>query len=244
MMNLPPVVSHEQWLAARVKLLAREKELTRLRDELTEDRRRLPMVRIGKDYVFTGPHGDTGLLEFFDGCRQLIVQHFMFDPGWEAGCPSCAAFTDELSPGLLARLRARDTAFALVSLAPFPKIMAYRTRKGWPFPWYSSYGSDFNYDFHVTLDPAVAPVEYDYQSTEEILAAEPACELVDAGQPVEVPGISCFLRDGGSVFHTYSAYDRGLERIATADSLLDLTVLGGGREWPAAAVQPASQSPT
>lgn len=242
-MNLPPVASHEQWLAARVELLAREKELTRLRDELTGGRRRLPMVRIGKDYVFTGPRGDAGLLEFFDGCRQLIIQHFMFDPGWEAGCPSCAAFTDQLSPGILARLRARDTAFALVSLAPFAKIMAYRARKGWPFPWYSSCNSDFNFDFHVTLDPAVAPVVYDYRSREEILAAEPDCDLVNAGQPVEVPGISCFLQDGGSVFHTYSVYDRGLERIASADSLLDLTVLGSGREPFMTEVQPASQAP-
>lgn len=242
-MNLPPVVSPEQWLAARVKLLAREKELTRLRDELTDGRHRLPMVRIAKDYVFTGPRGEAGLLEFFDGCRQLIVQHFMFDPGWEAGCPTCAAFTDELSPGILARLRVRDTAFALVSLAPFAKIMAYRERKGWPFPWYSSYGSDFNVDFHVTLDPAVAPVVYNYQSKEEILAAEPGFELMEAGQPIEVPGISCFLQDGGSVFHTYSVYDRGLERIASADSLLELTVLGSDRAPFVTEVQPASQSP-
>jgi predicted dithiol-disulfide oxidoreductase (DUF899 family) len=243
MMNLPPVVSPEQWLAARVKLLAREKELTRLRDELTAGRRQLPMVRIDKDYVFTGPRGDLGLLEFFDGCRQLIVQHFMFDPGWEAGCPTCAAFTDELSPGLLARLRARDTAFALVSLAPFTKIMAYRARKGWPFPWYSSYGSDFNFDFHVTLDQAVAPVMYNYQPKAEILAAEPDFELLDTGQPVEVPGISCFVQDGGSVFHTYSVYDRGLEQIANAGSLLDLTVLGGEPERFVTQAQPASQSP-
>jgi predicted dithiol-disulfide oxidoreductase (DUF899 family) len=241
MMNLPPVVSYEQWLAARVKLLAREKELTQLRDEVTAGRRQLPMVRIGKDYVFTGPRGDAGLLEFFDGCRQLIVQHFMFDPGWEAGCPTCAAFTDQLSPGILPRLRARDTAFALVSLAPFSKIMAYRARKGWPFPWYSSYGSDFNFDFHVTLDRAVAPVVYNYQSREEILAREPDCELVDASLPVEVPGISCFLQDGGSVFHTYSVYDRDLERITGADSLLDLTALGSEQTSPQ--LQPASQSP-
>ncbi|HEV2450810.1 MAG TPA: DUF899 domain-containing protein [Streptosporangiaceae bacterium] len=242
-MNLPPVVSYEQWLAARVKLLAREKELTRLHDALDAGRRQLPMVRVDKDYVLAGPHGHAGLLDLFEGCRQLIVQHFMFDPEWEAGCPSCAAFTDELPPGILARLRARDTAFALVSLAPLAQIMVYQAWKGWPFPWYSSYGSDFNFDFHVTLDQAVAPVLYNYQSKEEILAETAAGDLVETGQRVEVPGISCFIHDGGSVFHTYSVYDRGLERIAGVDGLLELTVLGSGQGRSVTEAQPASQSP-
>jgi predicted dithiol-disulfide oxidoreductase (DUF899 family) len=225
-MRLPDVVSREEWLAARRELLAREKELTRQQDELNALRRRLPMVRIGKDYVFQGPHGQVGLAGLFDGCRQLIIQHFMFHPGWDTGCPTCADSADELSPGLLAHLRARETAFAMVSLAPFAKIMAYKTARGWTFPWYSSLGSDFNYDFHATLDEKVAPVIYNYRTKAEILAAGSSDELVDTDVPVEVPGISCFLRDGEGVFHTYSTYARGLEHVAGARSFLDLTALG------------------
>src|SRR6185437_5104012 len=225
-MSLPQVVSREQWLSARRRLLAKEKNLTSRCDALNSDRRRLPMGRIEKNYLFEGVRGQVGLAELFDGCRQLIVHHFMFDPSWDAGCPTCAAASDELSAGLLARLRARDTAFAAVSLAPFAKIMAYRAGNGWTFPWYSSFGSDFNYDFHVTLDEKVAPVVYDYQSKDEILAAEVANDLVAAELPVEVPGISCFFRDGGDIFHTYSTYDRGIEELSSAESFLELTVLG------------------
>jgi predicted dithiol-disulfide oxidoreductase (DUF899 family) len=224
--GLPQVASREQWLSDRRQLLAKEEDLTSRYDALNSDRRRLPMVRIEKNYVFEGERGQVGLAELFDGCRQLIVHHFMFDPSWDAGCPTCSAASDELSAGLLARLRARDTAFAAVSLAPFAKITAYRTWKGWTFPWYSSFGSDFNYDFHVTLDEKVAPVIYDYQSKDEILAAELANDLVVAEQPVEVPGISCFIRDGGDIFHTYSTYGRGIEQLSSAESFLELTVLG------------------
>ncbi len=225
-MSLPQVASREQWLLARRQLLAREEDLTSRYDALNSDRRRLPMVRIEKNYLFEGEFGQVSLAELFDGCRQLIVHHFMFDPSWDAGCPTCSAASDELSAGLLARLRARDTAFAAVSLAPFAKIMAYRTWNGWIFPWYSSFGSDFNYDFHVTLDEKVAPVVYDYQSKEEILAVDTANDLVAAEQSVEVPGISCFLRDGGNIFHTYSTYGRGIEQLSSAESFLELTVLG------------------
>jgi predicted dithiol-disulfide oxidoreductase (DUF899 family) len=228
-MALPPAVPRDEWLAARLNLLTREKELIRLRDEISANRRQLPMVAVEKDYVFAGPHGEIRLAGLFDGCRQLIVQHFMFDPGWDAGCPSCAAAFDELPAGLLGRLRGADTAFALVSMAPVSKIMAYQARKGWTLPWYSSLGSDFNYDFHVTLDEAVTPVVYNYQSKQEILASGSANDLVDAGQPVEIPGISCFVQDEGSVFHTYSVYDRGLEQVSSTRSLLELTALGAGR---------------
>jgi len=225
-MSLPQVASREQWLSARRQLLAKEEDLTSRRDALNSDRRRLPMVRIEKDYLFEGVRGQVGLAELFDGCRQLIVHHFMFDPSWDAGCPTCSAASDELSAGLLARLRARDTAFAAVSLAPRAKIMAYRKWNGWTFPWYSSFGSDFNYDFHVTLDEKVAPVIYDYQPKAETLTADPANDLVAADQPVEVPGISCFLRDGSDIFHTYSTYGRGVEQLSCAESFLELTVLG------------------
>jgi predicted dithiol-disulfide oxidoreductase (DUF899 family) len=225
-MTLPPVVAREQWLSARKELLGREKALTRLDESLTAERRRLPMVRIQKEYVFHGPAGPAGLPELFDGCRQLIVQHVMFDPSWETTCPSCSESLDELSAGLLAQLRAHNTAFAAVSLAPLAMITADRIGRGWEFPWYSSAGSDFNYDFHATLDETVTPIVYNFQSKAEILEARVANDLVDAGMPVEVPGISCFLRQGGSVFHTYSTYARGLEPVSTARSLLNLTVLG------------------
>jgi len=230
-MSLPQVVSREQWLAARQELLAREKELTRRHDALNADRRRLPMVAIDKDYVFEGPAGQVGLPELFGGARQLIVHHFMFDPGWDTGCPSCAASADELSPGLLAHVRARDTAFAMVSLAPFAKIRAYQASRGWTFGWYSSFGSDFNYDFHVTLDETVAPVVYNYRGKAEILAAGSLGDLTDADQPVEVPAISCFLRAGDGVFHTYSTYARGVEQVGGAHSFLDLTALGRQEGW-------------
>jgi predicted dithiol-disulfide oxidoreductase (DUF899 family) len=231
-MSLPTVVSREQWLAARKNLLVREKELTRLNDALNADRRKLPMVAIDKDYAFEGPHGQVGLPDLFDGSSQLIVQHFMFDPSWDAGCPSCSASADEISPGLLAHVRARDTAFAMVSLAPFPKLVAYRARMGWTFPWYSSFGSDFNYDYHVTLDETVAPVVYNYAAKTEVLAAGPPEHLVDTELPVEVPAISCFLRDGDSVFHTYSTYARGIEQVGGAHSFLDLTAFGRHRSMP------------
>jgi predicted dithiol-disulfide oxidoreductase (DUF899 family) len=225
-MSLPAAVTRDQWLAALRDIHARELELARLHDALNADRRRLPMVRIGKQYAFDGPAGPVTLSALFEDCRQLIIQHFMFDPSWESGCPSCAALADEISSGLLAQLRERDTAFAVVSLAPLAKITSYKRRRGWSFPWYSSYGTDFNYDFHATLDEARAPVVYDFQPKAEVLATDPGNELVDAGIPVEVPGISCFLRSGDSIFHTYSAYGRGIEQVSAVRSYLELTALG------------------
>jgi predicted dithiol-disulfide oxidoreductase (DUF899 family) len=225
-MSLPEIASQEDWLAARKALLLREKELTRRGDALNADRRRLPMVRVDKDYTFTGPHGETGLLDLFEGRRQLIVQHFMFDPSWEDGCSSCTAAVDEISAGVLDHLHARETTFALVSLAPFAKLEAYRARRGWTVPWYSSYGGDFNYDFHVTVDESVAPLLINYRTKAELNP-----RMAGAEQPMELPGISCFLRDGDSVFHTNSTYARGTEFVAGAYTFLDLTALGRQEDW-------------
>ena len=215
-MSLPDVVSREEWLAARVELLAAEKELTRRRDELNAARRRLPMVEVEKDYAFEGPEGRVSLLDLFDGRSQLIVRHFMFDPEWEDGCPSCSAGADEISPGLLDHLHARDTTLVVVARAPLAKLEDSKRRRGWTFPWYSSHGSDFNYDFGVTLDPAVAPPEYNYRPVD---------------MTGEMPGQSCFVRDGERVFHTYSSYARGAEMTGGSYYYLDLTALGRQEDW-------------
>jgi predicted dithiol-disulfide oxidoreductase (DUF899 family) len=228
--NLPQVVSRGEWLAAREELLVREKEFTRQRDVLNTERRRLPMVKINKGYVFEGPDGKASLLDLFEGRRQLIVGHFMFSPEWDEGCPSCSAGADEVSDGLLTHLHTRDTTFVYVSRAPLPKIEAYKARKGWTFPWYSSYGSDFNYDFHVTLDEAVAPVEYNYRGKAEHEQTG-SDAYADADEPIERPGRSCFLRDGDSVYHTYSVYARGLETVGGSYYFLDETALGRQEEW-------------
>jgi predicted dithiol-disulfide oxidoreductase (DUF899 family) len=229
-MSLPKVVSRDEWVAARKELLDREKELTRKRDELTADRRRLPMVKVDKEYVFEGPDGKATLPELFDGRSQLIVCHFMFDPSWEDGCPSCTAGADEMSPGLLAHLHARDTTLVYVSRAPIAKIEKYKAKKGWTFPWFSSYGSDFNYDFHVTLDESVAPVEYNFRTKAEHEKAGTSV-YVEGGQSIEDPGRSAFLRVGDDVFHTYSVYARGLETMGGSYYLLDETALGRQEDW-------------
>lgn len=208
-MTLPPVVSHEQWLQARKALLAEEKELTRARDALNERRRAIGMVEVEKDYVFHGP-AEARLVDLFEGRRQLVVQHFMFQPEWEDGCPSCSWAADEISAGRLEHLADGDTTFAAVSLAPIEKIEAYKAKRGWSFAWYSSEGSDFNRDFQVTIDDE-QPV-YNYR--------------VDGLAPGEYPGLSCFLRDGDRVFHSYSHFARGTETIGGAHYILDLTPLG------------------
>jgi predicted dithiol-disulfide oxidoreductase (DUF899 family) len=229
-MSLPNVVSRDEWLAARKELLAKEKELTRRRDALNVERRMLPMVAIEKEYRFEGPDGAATLLDLFEGRRQLIVAHFMFDPSWDDGCPSCTAGADEMSPGLLAHLHARDTTLAYVSRAPLAKLEDYKARRGWTFPWYSSYGSDFNYDFHVTLDESVAPVEYNYRTPEEHRQAGTAY-YVEGDQPMEMPGSSYFLRDGERIFHTYSTFGRGAEQSGGSYYFLDLTALGRQEDW-------------
>jgi len=229
-MSLPKVVSPEEWRGARVGLLAEEKALTRTRDALNTKRRELPMVNIDKDYVFEGPKGKAGLLDLFEGRRQLIVGHFMFNPSWEQGCPSCSAGADEISAGLLTHLHARDTTLAYVSRAPLEKIERNKARKGWTFPWYSSHGSDFNYDFHVTLDESVAPVEYNYKTKAEHEQAGTSYYF-EGEQPIEEPGSSYFLRDDDSVFHTYSTYGRGAEMTGGSYYFLDLTALGRQEDW-------------
>jgi len=227
-MTLPDVVSPEEWLAARAALLTREKEFTRANDALNADRRRLPMVEVGKDYTFHGPEGDVSLLDLFDGRRQLIVQHIMFDPSWDDACSSCTAGVDELADGLLDHLRVRDTTFAAVSRAPFAKLDNYRTRKGWTIPWYSSEGSDFNYDFHVTMDATKAPVMFNYRDASEL--ANKGMDWILEGSS-EQPGYSCFLRDGDRIFHTYSTFGRGTEQLGGAYAFLDMTALGRQEEW-------------
>jgi predicted dithiol-disulfide oxidoreductase (DUF899 family) len=229
-MSLPDVVSHEQWLAARVALLAKEKELTRARDALNAERRRLPMVRVDKEYVFEGPGGPVTLRDLFDGNRQLIVAHFMFAPDWTDGCPSCSAAADERAPGLYDHLATRDTALATVSRAPLAKIEDYKRRKGWDFPWYSSYGSDFNYDYAVTMDSSVAPIIYNYKTVDEHRAAGTDYYFT-GGEPSEQPGLSCFLLDGDTVYHTYSTYGRGGEQVGGSYYYLDLTALGRQEDW-------------
>ena len=221
-MDDPRVVSRDEWLAASRQLLAREKEFTRQRDALNTGRRKLPMVEIDKEYTFRGPDGQAGLPDLFQGRGQLLIYHFMFDPDWDEGCESCSYLADGI--GHLAHLHARDTTLAMVSRAPLPKLEAFRQRMGWTVPWYSSSGSDFNYDFHATLDPAVAPAIYNYQSPEEA-AANPVTEST------EVPGLSCFLRDRDRIFHTYSTFARGTDQIGNAYTLLDLTALGRSEAW-------------
>lgn len=217
-MSLPEIVARAEWLVARKQLLAREKALTRAHDALNADRRRLPMVVIDKEYRFDGPAGRVTLAGLFEGRRQLIVKHFMFGPTWEAGCEGCTSAADEVSGGLLEHLAARDTALALVARAPLAKLEQYRAQRGWAFPLYSSYGSDFNYDFHVSFDPSIALVEYNYRTGQ--YAEE------DEGQ-----GLSCFLRDGARVFHTYSAFARGTECENPSYGFLDLTALGRQEDW-------------
>ncbi|HZT43971.1 MAG TPA: DUF899 domain-containing protein [Chthonomonadaceae bacterium] len=215
----PPIVSRDEWLVERKKLLEHEKELTRQRDRVNAERRRLPMVKLDKEYAFDGPEGKRSLRDLFDGCCQLIVYHFMFDPEWEKGCSGCTGYVDAL--GDLSMLRDRDTNFVLISRAPLAKLEAYKTLKGWSLPWYSSFGSDFNYDFHVTHDEKIAPIEYNYQSKAELEARRGPGNVEG-----EDHGLSVFFRIGDDVFHTYSVYARGTESLTDAYSLLDTTPYG------------------
>ena len=229
-MSLPQIVSRDEWTRARKALLAQEKELTRARDALNAERRRLPMVEITKAYVFTGPDGEASLLDLFGGHVQLILGHMMFDPCWEDGCPSCSAGADEVSRGLVDHLHTRDTELVYVSRAPIEKLERWKAAKGWFFPWYSSYGSDFNYDFDVTLDESVKAPLYNYRDRAEYEHAGSAHPF-DFEQPVEMPGTSCFLRQDDRVFHTYSSYARGAEMTGGSYYFLDLTALGRQEEW-------------
>lgn len=221
----PDIVSREEWLAERKKLLVEEKEVTKHRDRVSAERRRLPMVRIDKEYSLDGPEGPRSLLDLFDGRRQLIVYHFMFDPEWNEGCSGCTGYVDAL--GDLSMLSDRDTSMVLVSRAPLAKLEAYKEKKGWTLPWYSSYGSDFNYDFHVTLDEAVAPVEYNFRDKAELEARADEPYFLQGEQH----GLSVFFRLGDDVFHTWSAYARGVEGLTNAYSLLDVTPYGRQEDW-------------
>lgn len=216
-----PVVSREEWIEARKVHLAKEKELTRLRDALAEERRKLPWVRIDKAYVFDTPQGRKTLAELFDGRSQLVVQHFMFGPDWEAGCVGCSFEADHANTADM-HLRHHDVTFVAVSRAPLGKLEAYRKRMGWDFPWVSSHGSDFNFDFGVSAtkeDIAAGKVWYNFQPSK------------DPGE--EMPGISVFYKNGrGEVFHTYSSYGRGNEEVLSAYMYLDITPKGRNETGP------------
>jgi predicted dithiol-disulfide oxidoreductase (DUF899 family) len=217
-MDLPSVASRDEWLAARKQLLAREKELTRQRDQLNAERRRLPMVEVDEDYVFEGPDGKASLADLFEERRQLIIYHLMWRWDLDAGCPSCSFLIDSI--GHLSHLHAADTTLAVVSRGPWPSLDRFRARMGWTVPVYSSFGSDFNYDFHVTLDESIAPVEYNYRTRSE---NEQGGETLLEG---EQPGTSVFLRDDDKIFHTYSSYARGGDLLLGTYNYLDLTPLG------------------
>ena len=208
------IVSRDEWLVARKQHLAKEKELTCLRDELSRQRRELPWVKVEKSYVFDGPHGKETLSDLFDGRSQLIVYHFMFGPEWEEGCPTCSLAADNID-GNVVHLAHRDVTLLVVSRAPFPKIEAFRKRMGWRFKWISSYGNDFNRDYHVSF-------------TKEEMANGKYYNFETAEYPrEEAHGISVFHKDGaGDVFHTYSSYARGPEPLLGAYYFLDLVPKG------------------
>jgi predicted dithiol-disulfide oxidoreductase (DUF899 family) len=196
----PKIVLRDEWLAARKSHLAHEKDVTKELDRLRAERRRLPMVKLLKHYVFDGAEGKRNLLDLFAGRRQLIVYHFMFDPAWEKGCGGCTGYVDAL--GDLTMLNERDTTFVVISRAQLAKLETYKAVRGWSIAWYSSFGSEFNYDFHVT-DATVG----------------------------EKHGLSVFFRLGNEIFHTYSAYARGTENLTNAYSLLDTTPYGRQQDF-------------
>ncbi|HEV7575443.1 MAG TPA: thioredoxin family protein [Caldimonas sp.] len=209
------VVAADRWLAERQLLLAREKELVHLQDEIARERRALPWERVEKDYVFDAPEGRRSLADLFEGRRQLLVQHFMFGPGWEQGCPSCSFMADH-TDGMTVHLAHRDVSFAAVSRAPLADIARFRERMGWKFRWVSSSANDFNKDFHVSFAPedrVEGSVYYNYGMT---------------GFPnTEAPGVSVFYKDdAGDIFHTYSTFGRGVEVMMGTYDLLDLVPKG------------------
>jgi predicted dithiol-disulfide oxidoreductase (DUF899 family) len=207
-----PVVSHVEWLKARTELLDREKEFTHERERLSQTQRELPWERVEKEYVFEGARGDQTLADLFDGRSQLIVYHFMFAPDWDDGCPHCSFWADNFNQ-IIVHLNARDTTMVAISRAPYPKLEAYRNRMGWTFSWLSSFENDFNYDFGVSFTPEQQDVPGSYNYNRE------------AGNP-DREGMSVFLRDGDDVFHTYSAYARGIEIFNTTYHYLDVTPKG------------------
>lgn len=217
-MQTPQIASRSDWIAARKRLLVKEKEMSRERDALAAERRQLPMVAIDKEYVFKGPKGSQTLADLFEGHRQLLVYHFMFEPEDDEGCPACSLVADNF--GGLVHLPQRDTAFVVISRAPIEKIERFKKRMGWNFRWLSSFGTDFNYDLGVTLDEKHAVYNF------APISAQPP------GYPHsgEREGLSVFLRDGDRVFHTYSTYQRGLDSLMNTYNFLDLTPLGRQEE--------------
>jgi len=215
----PKVVSRAEWLAARKDLLTKEKNFTRQRDALSADRRQLPWVKVDKEYIFETTDGKKSLADLFGGKSQLIVYHFMFGPGWEEGCPSCSLLGDHFD-GSVIHLAHRDVRLLIVSRAPLPQIEAFKKRMGWRFQWVSSYGNDFNHDYHVSFtkeERASGKVEYNYTLTE--FPSE------------EAPGASVFYKDqAGNIFHTYSTYGRGLDILIGAYNFLDLVPKGRDEE--------------
>src|SRR6516225_731212 len=224
-MDIPQLVSQEQWLAARRDLLAREKEVTRAEDAVDAARRALPVTEVAKTYTFTGPQGQASLADLFGGRGQLITYHFMWRhaesgfPGEDQGCPTCSFLVDSI--GDLSHLRACDTTLVLVSRAPIASIERFKERMGWQVPWYSSYGSDYNYDFHVSFDEDKAPLEYNYKDQATLARDVPYIR-----SRADAHGISVFLREGDRVFHSYSAYGRGVDQLLGTYNCLDLTPLG------------------
>jgi predicted dithiol-disulfide oxidoreductase (DUF899 family) len=217
------VVAHDEWVAARKKHLAKEKEFTRLRDQLSRERRGLPWERVQKEYVFEGERGQASLRDLFEGRGQLVIYHAMFNPDtagpgtpWtaDAACFTCSWWMDNFN-GIAVHLNHRDITIAAASLAPYPALAAYKQRMGWSFPWYSSVGTDFNFDYHVSFTPdelRAGTVEYNYQPTPFPVS--------------EAPGISVFLQEGGEIYHTYSTYARGLDMLNVAYHYMDLVPKG------------------
>jgi predicted dithiol-disulfide oxidoreductase (DUF899 family) len=219
-MRVSEVATQEEWLAARRALLEREKELTRLRDAVAAERRSLPMVEVTADYVFDGVEGPAGLADLFEGRRQLLVYHFMYEPEWDAGCPSCTFIIDNV--GHQSHLHARDTTLALVSRAPLAKLEAYKRRLGWDdITWYSSEKSSFNLDYGVTIDATHSYYNFRDRTGEEGWV----------GWSGDMPGVSAFLRVDDRIYHTYSAYERGVEPLMGTYVWLDLTALGRQEDW-------------
>lgn len=214
-MSTHRIVSQKEWLQARKAHLAREKEFTRLRDQLSRERRELPWVKVEKDYDFQGPNGPESLGNLFDGRSQLLVQHFMYGPDWEEGCPSCSFWADSYD-GFIVHLAQRDVTMVAVSRAPLEMLDAYKKRMGWSFKWVSSLGSDFNRDFQVSFTP------------EEMANGEMTYNYETRGFPAdEAPGVSVFIKnEAGEIFHTYSCYARGLDMLNGAYHYLDLVPKG------------------
>ena len=225
-MESSTVATRAEWLTARRALLAKEKEATRARDALSAARRALPKVLVEKAYTFESPRGQVTLRDLFGKHRQLVIYHFMFAPTWSEGCKSCSYVMDNVEGGLV-HLGAADTAFSAVSRAPLAKLEAFKARMGWRFPWVSSGESDFNYDFHVTLDDARGSTEYNYESASALRKRN---EIPQA--PGDLPGFSAFVREGDEVFHTYSTYTRGVDIFLNTYNLLDMTALGRNETRP------------